>query len=150
MSLFKNEITEFIENHFQATLATVSEQGQPMTATIYYVTGPRNTIRCITRQNTQKYTNILANPRAAVTIADHDRAIALNMIGSIIEITDTGERDKVVQSILIIGQKQNQDQAPIVKLQEGAFVALEFIPSHATISDFTKPLGEATSREQSF
>lgn len=124
-----------------AIIATVDATGQPNTSTIYYALTKNDEVFFITKSQTAKFENLKLNNKAAMTISDPQKPIALNMMGHAEEIIDPAERDKALQKIFKLSYDHLHDFAPIIKLHKGSFAAFKFIPSDAKLTDFTKTIG---------
>ena len=124
-----------------AVIATVDVSGQPNTSTIYYAITKNDDIFFITKSQTAKFENLRLNNKTAMTIADPQKPIALNMMGHAEEIIDPSERDNALQTIFKLSYEHLHDFAPIIKLHKGSFAAFKFIPSDAKFTDFTKTIG---------
>lgn len=138
-----DQTTEFIKSHNIAVLATVDDRDQPSSSAIFYKLGNHNEILFLTKSETTKYKNLQLNKKVAMTILDPDKPIAMNLTGQVIEVTDTSERDAILQGITTLAHDTLQDFAPIIKLHKGSFKSMKFIPEFAKLTDYTKRFGEA-------
>ncbi len=142
-SIFGNSISDFIKAHSEAVIATIDAEGRPSTSVIFYVIGEKDEMFFITKTKTAKYENLKLNNKAALTIVDKVKPIAVNSIGTTFEITDVADKDKIMQAVFKLSYSELHDYAPIIKLHKGSFTVLKFSPTMAKMTDFTKPLGEA-------
>jgi len=142
LSLFDDNITSFIKAHSKAVIATVDQHGQPSTSTIFYMIDKHDAIHFMTKSGTAKYRNLQLNNKAGLTILDNDKPVALNMTGKVEEVTDTADRDLFLQEISRMAYAELLDYAPIIKLHNGSFTVMNFIPDKAKLTDFTKPMSD--------
>lgn len=140
-SLFDDSVIKFVKAHSVAVLATVDESGQPYTSTIYYATFGDEEVRFITKSGTAKYENLLENGKAAMTITDSKKPVAVNLSGTVAKLDESTDHDTTMQTIFKVAQEKHNDYPPIVKLHEGGFAAFSFRPNEAKLTDFTKPMG---------
>ena len=103
MEGLKQVILDFIEDHENITLATVSPDGRPMVAIVAYASeGP--SLYVITGQNTNKYKNILANGNVGfaseVEGTDWTNIRSLQMQGHATAVTDPDEIDKAMTLLM--------------------------------------------------
>lgn len=150
ISLHEDHAQQFLKSHVAATLATVDEHGQPYTSTIYYAPETENILRFITKTETSKYKNLVADDRCAITILDAIKPIALNMVGTARVLPGQTDHDAIMQEIMEIAQQQLGDYAPIVKMHSGSFVAMEFIATHGTLNDFTQRMGNVNTESHDY
>lgn len=142
-NIFGNNVSDFIKDHAEAVIATIDGNGQPSTSVIFYVIGDKDEMFFITKTKTAKYENLKLNNKAAITIVDKNKPIAVNSVGTTSEITDVNDKDKIMQEVFKLSYSELHDYAPIIKLHKGSFTVLKFSPTMAKMTDFTKPLGEA-------
>jgi len=149
-SLFDSPINDFISTHSVAVIATVDEHGQPHSSTVFYVLANKNEVHFITKSNTTKSEDLKNNGNSAMTVTDMQNPQAVNLTGRAEEITDIGDRDKVLQKVFELAYKQLHDYAPIIKLHKGSFQAYRFIPKDAKFTDFTKPMGKVEEQTKKY
>jgi general stress protein 26 len=149
-SLFDHEVNDFIKKHTRAVLATVDKDGQPYTSTIYYALADKSEIYFVTKEQTTKAKNLLTNERAALTISDNEKPLAVNITGTARKIEDYKKRDEVMQHVFQVSYDKQSDFAPIVKLHKGAFSVFQFHPLQAKMTDFTKPMGQVKEKYKDY
>lgn len=72
---------KFLQEHTLATLATVSADGVPHAASIYYVVDKDLSVYCVTREETQKYQNIQQNSSVSLVVTYEESAETVQLIG---------------------------------------------------------------------
>lgn len=149
-SLFDDDINSFIKEHFTAILATVDDAGQPYSSTIFYVLGKNNGLYFVTKSQTAKYKNLQEHNKAAITVLQPDKPIAVNLTGTVAEITEDDGAEDIRQEIFKMSYKKLGDYAPIIKLNKGSFGVFCFTPNYAKLTDYTKPIGQTTNQEKQF
>ena len=141
--LFDDIITTFVKSQSRAVIATSDLSNQPSTSVIFYVLDKNDELHFITKSQTKKSENLKDNNKAALTIVDTDKPIAVNLTGVVVEITDQTTRDSVMQEVFKLSYSELHDYAPIIKLHKGSFSVMKFIPKQAKMTDYTQPMGKA-------
>ena len=141
--LFEDNVADFIKSQSKAVIATVDSEDQPSTSVIFYIVDKNDEMFFITKSHTTKFENIKSNHKAALTIVDSKKPIAVNLIGTVTEITEHPQRDEIMQKVFQLSYSELHDFAPIIKLHKGSFSVMNFVPLKAKMTDFTKPMGEA-------
>jgi uncharacterized pyridoxamine 5'-phosphate oxidase family protein len=141
--LFGNNISDFVKAHSKAVIATVDVDNQPSTSVIFYVLDKNDELHFVTKSQTKKFENLKENNKAALTVVDDEKPIAVNITGSAIEVTDQTIRDSIMQDVFKLSYSELHDYAPIIKLHKGSFSVLKFIPKQAKMTDYTQPMGKA-------
>ncbi|MGA7974614.1 MAG: pyridoxamine 5'-phosphate oxidase family protein [Pseudolabrys sp.] len=100
---FKRQIVELLDRHRIMTVATNREDGWPQATVVSYANDGL-IVYCQIARNTQKYTNILRDPRVSLAIAkDVPQPLqikGLSIAARAEEVADTGERDHAAELIL--------------------------------------------------
>lgn len=144
MFIFKEDsVSDFIKSHYIAVMATVDENAQPSSSTIYYVLSKKDEIWFLTKSDTTKYKNLQVNGKASMTVLDQAKPSAVNLTGYVVEVEENSEKDEILQSITKLADEKLHDFAPIIKLHKGSFRAMKFVPQQAIMSDYSKPMGQA-------
>jgi len=141
--LFDDNITTFVKSQSRAVIATSDLSNQPSTSVIFYVLDKNDELHFITKSQTKKSENLKDNNKAALTIVDTDKPIAVNLLGVVVEITDQMVRDSIMQEVFKLSYSELHDYAPIIKLHKGSFSVMKFIPKQAKMTDYTQPMGKA-------
>ncbi len=148
--IFEDKTVDFIKTHSKAVIATVDENSVPSTSTIFYAMNKHGEMHFITKSETVKYQNLKNNGNAALTIVDNEKPVAVNLTGTVREVTDPKLRDDMLQEIFKISYGELHDYAPIIKLHKGSFTVMNFVPSKGKMTDFTDPMGKAKENLKKF
>lgn len=135
---------EFLSNHRVASLATVSAEGAPMSAVIYYVPDKDLNILFLTKTETAKYINICNNHRVSLAIYDEANLSTIQIEGTAAEVSQTYTVDKVFKSIVKRPGELPHWPPPIIKMLAGDAVVMKITPSRLRFADFrqTKPASQ--------
>ncbi len=149
-SLFGDHITEFLQARNRAVIATVDEEGQPSTSTIFYILTKRHELYFMTKSQTAKYKNIKKNYKVALTVVDNEKPQAVNVNGVAAEMVETSERDEILKQLIKLSYESLHDYAPIIKLHRGGFAVFKIVPHKAVFTDFTPPMGKVVEETKDF
>lgn len=133
----ENKALKFLASHRLAVMSTVSADGKPHGAVMYYHIEPDFSLYFLTKTETSKYKNMLANPDVSVTIWDDEVSVTAQIEGSISEVLSTEMTDKVVRKLMNKGNSVNWPP-PIAKMRAGDFVVMCVTPIHVQVGDFKK------------
>jgi nitroimidazol reductase NimA-like FMN-containing flavoprotein (pyridoxamine 5'-phosphate oxidase superfamily) len=97
-SEFKRQIIELLDEHRIMTIATNREDGWPQATVVGYANDGL-LIYCLVARSSQKWANILRDPRVSVAIAkdtpDPMQIKGLSMAARVTEVTDAAERARI-------------------------------------------------------
>lgn len=128
------KVHEFLRQHPMGVLSTVSSEGQPWGAAIYYVADDEFNFYFVTKAGTIKYHNLAGNPAAALTVADSDTQTTVQASGRVSKLP-TEEYMNVVYGDLA---KVSPLAPPIEKLDRGDYMPLKLTPSRLHYADYQR------------
>lgn len=129
----------FLQDHTLMTMASVTPDGIPHAASLYYVVEPDFSIYCVTREETQKYQNIRQNSSVSMVITDEESAETVQLVGKAVKVDDEHQIAGILQRLWTITMKKQHWPAPVIKLNEGGLLVLKIIPTELKYGDF-KPI----------
>lgn len=147
MDTKQHESHKFLQNHTLAVLSTVSEEGAPWGAAIYYIVGEHDlAVYFLTHASTRKYRNLADNSRAAITVVDNYGQATVQMEGIIHEIEFGEEHDEAFRRIAEVHPPgQFAWVPPVSKMHDGSTVLLKLVPEKVRFSQFnTSESGEVS------
>ena len=150
LQLFGNDITRFVHSHEIAVLATVNEDGQPFSSTIYYAPFGKDAVCFLTRSETKKFDNLRENDRAAMTITDSKEPVAVNLTGTARVASEPKDHDDIMQKILKVANSKHTNNPPVLQLKAGTFTCYIFEPKHATLTDYTSAENKMSVEENDY
>ena len=150
----KTLILQLLEEHRLMTLATVRPDGWPQATTVGYV-NDGYMIYCFIARESQKYANILRDPRISIAIgsdASNPMAIkGLSLGGRASEVTDRDEFDHVCK--LRLGRYPEYAGLPRPKFgtqdriapapPQSSVVLLRIAPDVISVLDYSKGFGHS-------
>ena len=127
----------FLAGRDVGVLSTKSRNGHVYGATVYYITGPNSYVYFLTKSDTKKAHNILANPQVALTVFDAIELKTLQLQGTAHIETDLKIRqkvfDKMVRPRVYRGIKR---MPPVTDLHSGGFIAFRIEPDTITYTNY--------------
>ncbi len=123
------DFMEFLRSNSVAVISTVSSDGQPESATIYFVVDGKFTFYFMTKNFSRKYTNLETNPKVALVIGTENEPVTAQIQGTAQRITDPKEFDKTMD-LLRQNFLKNDYVAPLFQLrpERNDIVAYKVIP----------------------
>lgn len=118
------EESVFLASHSVCVVSSVAANGYPYGATMFYFADQdQNTIRLITRSETETATNLLRNKRVALTVTDMDLLATMHISGTTELDTNPKKGYELLQGILK-GHKTLPKNVlpPVAQITEGAYV----------------------------
>lgn len=133
---FKKEALKFLNENVTAAVSTVSEEGEPEVATMYYYTDEDFNFYFITAKDSQKLKNIENNQKVALVVGFGPALIAIQA-GGIAEIS-TDFKEELVNKVLEKINFYSLDQWPVLQLQKKGIVILKVKPKWLVLLNFDK------------
>lgn len=130
---------DFIAEHPLAVLSTSSEKAVPHGAAIFAVVDEHFNFYFLTRSRTKKYANLQQKPIAALTFADRDQQITVQVEGTTAEVREATTIDMVFKKLARIRTPNDIDWLPpVAKLQHGNYIVIRLVAQSVRIADFKK------------
>jgi hypothetical protein len=119
-------------------LATVSPDGDPYAAAIYYTVDSALDISFLTKTGTKKADNLEHNNHAMLVVYEAESQTTVQVMGSVSKITDVIEADEVFSQVVYASvDTSHTDIAPILKLDEGEYVTYRLKPTQVRMATFS-------------
>lgn len=133
----EKQIHNFLKDHRVGVLATVTPDGEPHAATIYYTVANDLDIRFLTRDKTQKAINLLHNNHAALVVYDAATQTTVQLSGTVTKITDNAEINAVYRQVVYASlDTSNNDIPPVAKLDAGDYITYRLTPTKLYMAVF--------------
>jgi uncharacterized pyridoxamine 5'-phosphate oxidase family protein len=138
-SIFSEESVKFLHSHQVAVLSTIARDSKPRGTVIYYFADANNNLYMLTKSETDKVHNILANPLVALTIFDAKKAQTLQISAKSEIEANPGVHDFVFRQLSKPRKYATKvDLPPVDKLNKGGFIVFRFTPTSAVYNDYGK------------
>lgn len=129
----------FLQKHPMGILSTSGGEGTVWGAAVYYLTDEDLNIYFVTRTGTFKYKNIEVQPFAALTVADAEDQITVQLSGKIERMPINKYMDVFFDKFAAIRPEGDYQWAPpIDKVHEGNYMPLQLTPSHLQYANYNK------------
>ena len=129
LSLRTQTIYDFLQANPIGVLSTVTPDGEPHGATVYFTVTKDLIISFLTRSNTRKYDNMKNNNHVMLTVFEPHSQTAVQATGTATGITEHGVITRLAADITrICLDTGGSGLAPIAKLEVGRFAAFEINP----------------------
>jgi general stress protein 26 len=139
IALTKSYIRDFLSHESLAVVSSVSEEGKPHAATIFFSVNNEFQLFFSTRRDSQKYKNIAANPAVSVVVSNLELMVTVQIEGTATEVTDATELQQFMDTMLKISMERSQMErwmAPVHLLKNGDFVVMKVSPQWMRVGDF--------------
>ena len=130
------KIMAYIDQNPAAVLSTVDDTGTPHGAVIYAVTGSHHTVCFVTKTSTQKYKNIQALQKVALTIFNERDSSTLQIAGQAFIAEDNHMVDYVLGKITKLHAMQAEWLPPVTKVEGGEFAVVGIEIQSARLTEF--------------
>lgn len=128
---------DFLKKHKVGVLATVSPDGDPYAAAIYYIVDSALNISFLTKTGTKKADNLEHNNHAMLVVYEAESQTTVQVTGSVSKITDNTEINEVFSQIVYASVDASKtDVPPILKLDEGEYVTYRLTPTQVRMASF--------------
>jgi uncharacterized protein YhbP (UPF0306 family) len=135
----RKRVHAFLKKHQVGVLSTAGEAGTVWGADVYYLTDDDLNIYFVTRVGTFKYKNIEAQPYAALTVADDEAQITVQLSGKVSRMPINKYMDVFFDKFAAMRPDGDYHWAPPVdKVHEGNYMPLQITPSFLQYADYGK------------
>jgi hypothetical protein len=118
-------------------LSTAGAVGTVWGAAVYFLADDDLNIYFVTRTGTFKYKNIEAQPFAALTVADSEAQITVQLSGKVSAMPIQKYMDIFFNKFAAMRPEDDYQWAPPVdKVHEGNYMPLQLTPSHMQYADY--------------
>lgn len=125
-------------------LSTVDTKGKPWGAAVYYLADEDFNIYFVTRAETYKYQNIEKNSHVALTVADSESQVTVQLSGEISTMPVQKYMDIFFDKFAAIRPEGDYKWAPPVdKIHQGNYMPLQLTPTKMQFADYGKHRIEA-------
>lgn len=133
-----SESVEFLNSHDTGVLSTVSKKGGLNGATIHYILD-NGSIYFVTKSDTQKSHNILANSDVALTVYDRDSLETIQISGQA-EIESQPKMKKSVFTKIVKPRKYGDKISlpPVSTLEKESYIIFRITPAESKFINYKK------------
>lgn len=131
-----DKIMGYISQHPMAVLGTVNEDGTPQGAIVYICELGTKKIGFVTKNQTQKYQNLVDRPSVSLTIGDDANASTLQISGKAHVINNAQEIEEAMHKITKIHARGAEWLPPIAKIHAGSYTVIGITITSARLAEF--------------
>ena len=139
---FKRQIVDLLNEHRIMTIATNREDGWPQATVVAYA-NDGVIIYCLISRDSQKWANIVRDPRVSLAIArDYPQPLqikGLSIAARAVEVTDPGEIDHVAEILL----RRYPEYKVMPRPDPHAVPTLRLTPEIVSVLDYSKGFGHS-------
>lgn len=136
----QKSMRNFLLHNPIGVLSTVSPDGDPHGAVIYFVFGEDFSASFLTKSGTRKSDNIKHQDRVTLTVFEPASQTTAQITGRASEITNNDKINSIASNVLRISLKTSEAGIPpITKLEAGGYNAFKIDPVQITMAVYSKP-----------
>lgn len=136
----KKRIFTFLRENPVGVLSSVTPDGNPHGAVVYFRVDKDFTISILTKTGTRKYDNIKHNNHTMLTVFEPETQATVQVTGLAEEVLDNYEVNGIAGTILGISMKTSESGTPpISKLDAGMYTAFKITPLQARMAVYARP-----------
>jgi general stress protein 26 len=136
----KQRIYDFLSGNPVAVLSTVTPDGDPHGAVIYFSIDKQFVVSFLTKSGTRKYDNLKHNDHAMITVFEPHTQTTVQLTCKATEITDPYKINLVAQKNMNASVKTSDGGIPaIIKLDAGDCVAFWLKPVQVRMAVYARP-----------
>ena len=139
---FKRQIVDLLNEHRIMTIATNRTDGWPQATVVAYANDGL-VVYCLVARNSQKYANIMRDPRVSLAIAkDYPQPLlikGLSIAATVKEVTDKGEIDHVAEIFL----QRYPEHKVMPRPDPHAVPTMRLTPEIVSVIDYSKGFGHS-------
>lgn len=140
----KEQILRFLREHHGAVIATVSQEGLPESAYVFYVVDEVDGnlfFYFLTKKSTRKYENVQSNKQISLVVTDEARLVTVQGSGEVTEVLEDAESTRVFDALVKVMMKNIENWPPPVGKMEGDLAVLRVKPAWLRLCDFAEADG---------
>lgn len=128
---------EFLSNHHLGVLSTISADGKPWGAAIYFAVNEHLDVYFLTATNGKKYEDMQRHAAVALTAYDDATQATVQLTGTVERLDIGDEMNDAYAKLAGISEPGSHVWAPPVsKLHESELAVMHIVPDHVQLADF--------------
>lgn len=136
----RRRMYDFLREHPVGVISSVTPNGNPHGAVIYFAVDERLTVRFLTKTGTRKYDNLVHNGHVMLTVFDAHTQTTAQIAGVALERTGQVATNQVATALFGASTRTSgSGLPPIVKLQAGAFTTFLIEPMQVRMAVYSRP-----------
>ncbi|TAH33844.1 pyridoxamine 5'-phosphate oxidase family protein [Candidatus Saccharibacteria bacterium] len=137
----QKRILGFLQEQHIGVLSTVTPDGNPHGAVVYYTIDDTFDIHILTKTGTRKYDNMVHNSHVTLTVCRSETQTTAQVTGIAAERSGRNDINQVASDIAT-KTRHNADDGlpPIMKLQAGTFTTFRIKPVQIRMAIYARPV----------
>jgi hypothetical protein len=136
----QERIFGFLKSCPVGVLSTVTADGDPHGAVVYFTIDKDFVVSFVTKAQTRKYENLTRHNTVTLTVFEQQTQTTAQIIGKAVEIKDGYDINVIAGAILAASMKTSDGGLPpISKLSAGEFVGFKIKPDQISMAVFGRP-----------
>ena len=128
---------EFLSKHKTGVIASVTTDGVPHAATVYFTAGDDFSIYFLTKTSTKKYKIFTENGVIAFVVSSEEEPQTVQLQGVVKEVAREDQSMRIMERLLHNVTSNPLYTAPLSKLEDAKVVLMKITPHWLRWSDFT-------------
>lgn len=129
-------IVDYINEHQLCVLSSLTTDNKICSSTMYVGSDENLNLYFLTKKNTTKYRNIIANPYVSIAMHDENDLTTLQMQGAAYPIVPATDSKKAYELFISIRAKIAEYRLPISKIDAGEYEIFKAPVDHAVLSRY--------------
>ncbi len=129
------KITQYIDHNPAAVLGTIGEDG-PHGSVIYAVTATGRMVCFVTKDQSRKYKNLIAQPQVCLTFLNEKEGTTLQASGKAFVAGDPGLKEMILDRVTKMHAMMSGWAPPVTKLADGEYVVIGMELERATLTEY--------------
>ncbi|HSX16303.1 MAG TPA: pyridoxamine 5'-phosphate oxidase family protein [Candidatus Saccharimonadales bacterium] len=136
----QRRIYNFLKENHTAVLSSVTPDGNPHGAVVYYMVDADFTFHILTKKGTRKYDNLAHNGHVMLTIFKPETQTTAQVTGIALERGGNANINEVAGGVFGASlQTSTSGLPPIVKLHAGPFTTFRIVPKQIRMAIYARP-----------
>lgn len=136
----QKRIFTFLRENPIGVLSTITPDGNPHGAVVYFRVDKDFTVSILTKTDTRKYDNLVHNDHAMLTVFEAATQATVQITGRAEELLDSYEVNGIAGTILGISMSTSDSGVPpISKLDAGEYTAFRIRPVQVRMAVYARP-----------
>ncbi len=129
-------ITSYIERNPAAVLSTSGPEG-PHGAVVYIIPASHGTVCFVTKNQTKKYQNLLAQPNVSLTIFNEKESTTLQADGkAYVGDNSNGLKEIIMDKMTKAHATMSEWLPPVTKIENGEYAVIGIELNYARLTDY--------------
>jgi pyridoxine/pyridoxamine 5'-phosphate oxidase len=136
----KQRMLNFLSSTQVGVLSTVTPDGDPHGAVIYFSIDRQFVVSILTKKETRKYDNLVHHNHAMLTVFDVETQTTVQVTGIATEITDSDFVNSALEMDMLASMNTSYSRMPAIeKLEAGKYVAFKIKPVQVRMAVYARP-----------